>query len=95
MSLWLEKTIELINKSRIDIKSVKYNSIIVVFYDHLSNRNLAILIASLYNIDENDIYFEIDKIISNKTEYDVEEIDGINKLLNQNHFNEWIESDEF
>ena len=95
MSLWLDKTKELIIDAGINLNEVSYNSIVVVFHDHLSNRNLAILIASLYQAEENDIYFEIDKIISNYHFQDIDEIRKVKELLNDNKFQDWVDSDEF
>ncbi len=63
MSLWVDETIKLITNSGIDIERVPYRIIIAIFYDHLSNRNLAVLVSSIYEVDQNDIYFEIDKIV--------------------------------
>lgn len=95
MSLWLDETIELITRSKINLKKVSYRSVIAIFYDHLSNRNLALLVATLYDLNENDIYFEIDKIVSDLSENDIDEIKEVKASLDQNGFEDWIESEEF
>ena len=90
---WLEKAIDLLSTSNINLQEVSYESMIIIFYDHLSNRNLSILISEVYNMDAGDVYFKIDKIVGNLYEYNIDEVKEVSEKLYQNNFQEWIEDD--
>jgi hypothetical protein len=92
MENWLRKTIDLIQISIKNIQNIDYKIIIHMFYEHLSNRNLAKLIATLYHIDENEVYFEIDPIVKNET-YDQALFEKLIQQLDDNGFKEWKEED--
>ena len=92
MEAWFNETVDLIRRSLPDLSSVNYKSLLFVFYDHMSNRNLAKLIAYLYEKDSILVYFEIDRIIA-REDYDPEEVSGIIEKLNQNGFQDWIKED--
>lgn len=78
MEKWLTKAIDLVNKSFEDLSSIDYRILVYIFYDHLSNRNLALFISMLFNMNKIDVYFEIDNIIAgNKLDKN-----EINKLMN-------------
>ena len=53
----------------------------------MSNRNLAKFISILYNKNEIDIYFEIDKIMGQRY-YDENSLNEIIKILEKNGFDE-------
>ena len=87
---WLSAAIELISKS-IDLSKTNYKLLIYIFYEFVSNRNLAKLISILYKKNEIDVYFEIDAVIANR-ELDkrLDEIQDIMGRLNENGLNEWL-----
>ncbi len=93
MDTWLKNAITIVNKSLDKIETISYENLVYVFYDHLSNRNLALLISKLYNKDVDEIYFEIDKIISQKR-YDTNIVSNIILELEKNGFQEWIDEDD-
>jgi len=62
---WLSDAIALVNKS-IDISKTDYKLLIWIFYETMSNRNLAEFISILYKKNKIDVYFEIDNIIARK-----------------------------
>lgn len=95
MSLWLDETRKLITNSGIDIQRIPCRIIIAIFYDHLSNRNLAMLVSSIYDVDENDVYFEIDKIVSNLSVEDIAEIKKVQIILDKHGFKDWADSEDF
>ena len=93
MKNWLQQTLDLFSKSFNNIEEINYKNIIFIFYEHLSNRNLAVLIANVFDKEELDVYFEIDNII-NKKLYDEEQVKALLKELNKNGFQEWIDLEE-
>lgn len=87
---WFNETVDLIKNSLGNsLHSIDYKSLLFVFYNHMSNRNLAKLIAYLYEKNQTDIYFEIDNIIVTEN-YNKDEVSRIIEKLNQNGFQEWI-----
>ena len=87
MEDWLKNIIEIIQKTFDDILTIDYKDLISVFYEHMSNRNLAKFISILYNKNEIDIYFEIDKIMGQRY-YDENSLNEIIKILEKNGFDE-------
>lgn len=92
MEEWLKKAIDLIKKSFKNIKDIDYKIIIRIFYEHLSNRNLAKLISILYDLNEIDVYFEIDIIIF-KEKFDESLLENTLKVLKENGFDKWVEEE--
>ena len=66
MEGWLTKSLNYFRKN-LEIEKVDYKDLIIIVYEEYSNRNLAELIANLYNLDQTDIYFEIDSITQMNT----------------------------
>lgn len=92
MEEWLKKAIDLIKKSFKNIKDIDYKIIMRIFYEHLSNRNLAKLISILYDLNEIDVYFEIDIIIF-KEKFDESLLENTLKVLKENGFDKWVEEE--
>ena len=92
MEEWLKKAIDLIEKSFKNIKDIDYKIIMRIFYEHLSNRNLAKLISILYDLNEIDVYFEIDIIIF-KEKFDESLLENTLKVLKENGFDKWVEEE--
>jgi hypothetical protein len=91
---WLSAAIVLINKS-IDLSKTDYKLLIFIFYEFISNRNLAKLISILYKKNETDVYFEITPIIHNKKLHKIidrfDEIQDVMQRLDENGLHEWLE----
>ena len=93
MEGWLIESLDFFRKN-LEINKVNYKDLIIVIYEDYSNRNLAELIANLYDLDKVDIYFEIDPLISNSKE-DNTNIKSLKEELTKKGYEEWHKNSEF
>lgn len=91
MDNWLEESLRYFNFSFKNIERFDYKIFIFLIYNDYSNRNIAILISKLFQKDENEIYFEIDEIITNPS-FDKKEFDIVSKLFYENDYKNWVDS---
>ena len=87
------KSIQFIQKAFPKIEETDFRLMIYVLYEHYSDRNLATLIAHLYELNPIDIYFQIGKFIQ-REKYDEQTIQEYETRLRESGFYDWAAEEE-
>lgn len=93
MDEWLTESLVFFRKN-LNIDKVNYKDLIVVIYEDYSNRNLAKMIANLYDLDEIGVYFEIDSILANSNDKN-QNLKSVKEELIKKGYWKWQENSEF